>query len=175
MDEINYQLTILNNHCKFNTFINVWLAGTSPLAPWRLANHCHLGSLVGGWALPLRKRWWSHLGWWHSQYDGKVKKIRGSKPPTKWFIMICCMFFCNSSWFIIISLFHSYPWDGIRSEKTSTNHGARRVSAPPSKEKDLCCRACGKKNRMIRDAEGRVGQPLDNNYYNIEYSMCTYI
>ena len=117
MDEINYQLTILNNHCKFNTFINVWLAGTSPLAPWRLANHCHLGSLVGGWALPLRKRWWSHLGWWHSQYDGKVKKIRGSKPPTKWFIMICCMFFCNSSWFIIISLFHSYPWDGIRSEK----------------------------------------------------------
>ena len=65
------------------------------------------------------------------------------------------------------SLAYSIPILGMGSvpKKTSTNHGARRVSAPPSKEKDLCCRACGKKNRMIRDAEGRVGQPLDNNYY----------
>jgi hypothetical protein len=80
--------------------------------------------------------------------------------------MICCMFFfCNSSWFIIISLFHSYPWDGIRSEKNIDEpRGVSRFGAAFEGEGSLLS-CLWKKSRMIRDAEGRVGQPLDNNNY----------
>ena len=40
-------------------------------------------SMTGWWlSLPLWKIWISQLGWWHSQYDGKIKTC--SKPPTRW-------------------------------------------------------------------------------------------
>ena len=146
MDEINYQLTIVNNHCKFNTFINVWLAGTSPLAPWRLANHCHLGSLVGGWALPLRKMMES-LGmmtfpiWWESH---KIPWFQTTNQMIHHDLLHVFFFAIHHD---SSSLAYSIPILGMGSvpKKTSTNHGACRDSAPPSKEKDLCCRACGKK------------------------------
>ena len=32
--------------------------------------------------LPLWKIWVRQLGWWHSQYDVKVTKFHGSKPPS---------------------------------------------------------------------------------------------
>ena len=41
---------------------------------------------TGWWlSLPLWKIWVSEsqLGWWHSQYDGKVIKFHGSKPPIR--------------------------------------------------------------------------------------------
>ena len=97
--------------------------------------------------------------WWESR---KIPWFQS--PPTKWFIMISCMFFCKSSWFIIISLFHSYPWDGIRSEKNIDEpRGVSSFGAAFEGEGSLL--SCLWKNRLIRDAEGRVGQPLDNNYY----------
>ena len=38
------------------------------------------------------EKWWSEsqLGWWNSQYDGKVIKFHGSKPPTRicWFHLL---------------------------------------------------------------------------------------
>ena len=36
--------------------------------------------LVGGWPTYPSEKWWSdrQLGWWHSQYDGKVIKFHGS-------------------------------------------------------------------------------------------------
>jgi hypothetical protein len=42
----------------------------------------HCNYLVGGWPTPLKNDGVRQLGWWHSQYDGKVIKFHGSKPPT---------------------------------------------------------------------------------------------
>ena len=41
---------------------------------------------ISGWWLsptPLKNDGLRQLGWWHSQYNGKVIKFHGSKPPVK--------------------------------------------------------------------------------------------
>ena len=40
-------------------------------------------NLVGGWPTPLKNMTNRQLGWWHSQYDGKVIRQPCSKPPTR--------------------------------------------------------------------------------------------
>ena len=58
--------------------------------------------LVGGFnPTPLKNDGLRQLGWWHSQYDGKVRKFHASKPPTRYTINMAR----NES----IKCYHS-PW-----------------------------------------------------------------
>ena len=52
---------------------------------WGRWQEKHGSHLVGGWAQPLWKimEWARQLGWWHSQYDGKVIKFIVTF-PTEW-------------------------------------------------------------------------------------------
>ena len=42
--------------------------------------------ISGWWFQPLWKIWVRQLGWWNSQYDGKVIKFHGSKPPISYIL-----------------------------------------------------------------------------------------
>ena len=52
-------------------------------------------NLVGGWPTPLKNMTNRQLGWWNSQYDGKIK-FHGSKPPTS-----CCCGRCGYCWLFL--------------------------------------------------------------------------
>ena len=62
----------------------VWLMSTDITYDQIDIHHPMTGWLV---YLPLWKIWVRQLGWWNSQYDGKVIKFHGSKSPTRWILL----------------------------------------------------------------------------------------
>ena len=78
------------NSKRKHGFSNKWRSIRSP-GEWTMLS-CkwfvrkeHNSAYNSNWLvvdLPLWKICESQLGWWHSQYDGKVIKFHGSKPPT---------------------------------------------------------------------------------------------
>ena len=60
----------------------VFFCGAFPL-PRGNSHKISIDYLVGGWPTHLKNDGVRQLGWWHSQYDGKVIKYHGSKPPTR--------------------------------------------------------------------------------------------